>query len=506
MRLFEIILILVNLISLLLTFKKHHKLIYSGIIIVNVSIFLAHIVFEGWRYQMTFSYILVTLAIFYALGKLTVSFSFQIPKTVKRITLSICFLLLALSGFLAYTLPVFALPDVSGSHSVGFTYFHFVDESRDEPFIADSMLSRELMVKVYYPALDNKKEPYSAYFNGSAGLLTQFAKFYGLPDFFFSHLALVRTYTKENLPISDQQQNYPVILLSHGAGTSMEVQTSLATELASHGYIVATIDHPYVSAATIFPNRIVSAREATVNFDVSEPAVPITQIMADDASFVIDMLEDLNTGATSSIFQRRLDLNRIGIIGHSVGGAVAYNLAINEPRIKAAINIDGVVYITPSANTEIAPFLMLANDQGHIQSIQNREPLMQNLEEMTEWDQEQTLSIYGSREAYQTTYDEALRNVIGLTSVLESSNDLFTIEGCDHMKFIDIGLFFGLKQIRELMQISGNTDPLQCMETTNALAVAYFDQYLKGESEEILMDLIINDIKLDRVVLSNASE
>ena len=67
----------------------------------------------------------------------------------------------------------------------------------------------------------------------------------------------------------------------------MEVETSQSEDLASHGYIVVDIDHPYVSAATVFPDRIVTAQEATTNFDTPEPAEPITQIMADDGKFVI---------------------------------------------------------------------------------------------------------------------------------------------------------------------------------------------------------------------------
>jgi predicted dienelactone hydrolase len=105
----------------------------------------------------------------------------------------------------------------------------------------------------------------------------------------------------------------------------MEVQTSQCEDLASQGFIVAAIDHTYVSWATLFPDGVVTAQEATTDFNTADPAEIITQIMA-------------------------------------------------------AINLDGIVFVTPKENTkDMAPFLMLANDKYHVQGIENREPLTKKL-------------------------------------------------------------------------------------------------------------------------------
>jgi len=56
-------------------------------------------------------------------------------------------------------------------------------------------------------------------------------------------------------------------------------------------------------------------------------------------------------------------------------------------------------------------------------------------------------------------------------------------EGSDHMKFTDIGLFIGSRRLRELINISGKTDPVRCLEITEAVTLAFFDQYLKGETQ-----------------------
>jgi len=333
----------VNFLSLLLSFKKQSKVVWLGTVGVNLSVLLIHGIFDGFRYQMLFSYIFVILFVIFTLIR-TINnkfFEAKTPKALKVILLSVSFVFLALTSFLAYALPVFTLPNPTGGYAVGIQYYPLVDEKRNDPFLDQSAKKRELMVKIYYPARQDNSKPFERYFHNDPKLIRGFTGFYrGLPPFMFDHLNLVKTNSKEGLELSDQQPNYPVVLFSHGAGTSMEVQTSQCEDLASQGYIFAAIDHTYVSAATEFPDRIVSSTEATTDFNVGDPAEVISQIMTDDSSFVIDKLEELNVGKMDSIFVGKLDLNKIGAIGHSVGGAVAYNLAINEGRVKAMLTKD----------------------------------------------------------------------------------------------------------------------------------------------------------------------
>jgi predicted dienelactone hydrolase len=423
-------------------------------------------------------------------------------NVLKVIAQILSFVFLIFTYFLAYAFPVFTLPKPTGNYGVGITYFHLVDEKRIDSFLDQSPKKRELMVKVYYPAKKDHSKQVSRYFHNSPELIRALASGYGLPRFLFDHLNLIKTNSKDDLQLSDQQPNYPVILFSHGAGTTMEVQTSQCEDLASNGYIVVAIDHTYTSAATVFPDRIVSSREATTNFKTVDPAEIITQIMADDDEFVIETLSQWNEGKISSIFNGKLNLDEIGVIGHSVGGAVAYNLAIHDRRVKAAIDLDGTVFITRKGELkDVAPFLMLANDKYHIQAIQSRATLMKRFEEMDEIDQKITVEMYGSEQAYQEAYNKSKQNMIGLTEVLKASGNLFTIEGSDHMKFIDIGLFLGVKRLRELIGISGKTEPSRCLEITKALTLAFFDQHLKGETKVSFDSLLKKYPELKKVDL-----
>lgn len=144
--------------------------------------------------------------------------------------------------------------------------------------------------------------------------------------------------------------------------------------------------------------------------------------MADDVGFVLDQLSALNAGSPASRFAGRLDLTRIGVIGHSVGGAVAYNLALHDPRIKAAIDLDGVVYVAPQGDPgDVAPVLMLANDRGHVQSLMSGLPLMPALATMSEADRKFTLDIYGGSEAFAAAYDTTRRARTWLRSPASSN-------------------------------------------------------------------------------------
>ena len=384
MRPLEVILIVVNLLSLLLIFRRLSKQAWLGIAGVNGLTLLLHGGLEGLRYQMAFSYILALLLIISGLAVASGKFAkVRMSRRLKGLAVCVGIMLvlsLVLSAVLAYVLPVFTFPRPTGSYAVGITYFHLTDANRPDPFLAHTTRKRELMVKVYYPAKPDDTKPFSPYFHDSLPLLRAFAGFYQMPSFLFDHLRLVKTYAKDNLPVSEAQSTYPVVLFSNGAGTSMEVETSQSEDLVSHGYIVVAIEHPYVSAATVFPDRIVTAHEATTDFKTPEPAEPITQIMADDDKFVMDQLGEMNVGRMDATFKGRLNLAEIGAIGHSVGGAVAYNMAIHDRRVKAAINLDGTVYITPKRATAIAPFLMLANDRYHVQAIIKRQNLMQKFD------------------------------------------------------------------------------------------------------------------------------
>lgn len=488
MRTFETALIVINLLTLLLSLKRQPRTVWFAAAGLNLLLLVLHGLLEGVRYQMAFSYLLVIGVTLYAFARAIDLF--DNPHGRRRLSaLGVllttgALLLLSLTAYLAYALPVFDLPAPTGGYAVGVEYFQFMDKSRRDPFLDHTDQPREVLVKIYYPAVPDQSKPYLPYFGGSRDLVRLFAAGYGMPEPLFYQLNLVKTHAQTGLALPYQEDSFPVILFSHGAGTSAEVQTAQSEDLASHGYIVAAIDHPYVSSATVFPDRIISHKDATTDFNTADPAEVITQIMAEDVRFVISQLDAMNAGEIASIFHSRMNLEQIGVVGHSVGGAVAYNLALNDSRVKAAVNLDGVVYVTPRGEGA-APFLMLASDGAHARAMRSGESLMKPLADLSAEEQEMQMMMYGSAENYQEVYFKAQQNLTGLLGVLGESGNLFTIAGSDHMKFTDIGLFIGDPRLRALINIRGETDPAQVLAITRDLTRAFFDQHLKGEGQEI---------------------
>ena len=143
---------------------------------------------------------------------------------------------------------------------------------------------------------------------------------------------------RSSATIDARLTGYPVVLLSPGNATNVEFYSALAEDLASHGFVVIGLDHPYQVAAV--------ALDADVAVYPGDPplaqAAQVTEARIDqrvaDLAFVLDRLDAgaIGLGALAG----HLDLSRIGVMGHSNGGVAAAQACLDS-RIDACLNIDG---------------------------------------------------------------------------------------------------------------------------------------------------------------------
>lgn len=499
MREFETVLLVVNLLACLSWLSPKRPIALKlGLAVANAGALAIHGAVEGFRGQMTFSYAFVALYAIYAAA----SAKLRMPdkgfaKIVRGTVASLSLLCVAFTALFARALPVFKLPAPTGDYGIGVQYVYLTDEGRAEPFLKDASAKRQLAVKIYYPAARDADKPYAAYFHDSRGLVEAFAAGYHMPAFLFKQLTLVKTHAREGVPVSDRQASYPVVLFSHGGGTTMEAHVAQCEDLASHGYVVAAVDHTYVASAAELPGRVVTDRDATASFDEGDPLAAITQIMADDDSFVIDELAEINAGGADALLKGKLNLQAIGVVGHSLGGAAAYNLAVRDPRIKAAVNLDGAVYVAPDASKRTAPLLMLANDEFHVQAISAREPLMKKWADMPDDERKSVATAYGSQQAYEEIYERQRLAIAGLADTLKASGNLYSIEGSAHMKMSDIGLYIG-NGFRRFIGINGSTSSEQCLAIVRAATLTFLDQRLKREPDASMESVLHRYPKLHR--------
>jgi dienelactone hydrolase len=170
--------------------------------------------------------------------------------------------------------------------------------------------------------------------------------------------------------LATMQARYPVLLYFPGWDGKRAAYTAIVQDLASRGFIVAAIG--YDSADCALPNRVVASPRAT-DMDFSSTAafdwtvqVADTKItrVASSATRVLDALAALNRGDSRGRFTGRLDLSRAAAIGHSLGGAIALQIAWLDPRIKAAIDLDGWLFDAAPSGWIRQSFLVISSD-GH---------------------------------------------------------------------------------------------------------------------------------------------
>jgi dienelactone hydrolase len=234
------------------------------------------------------------------------------------------------------------LPAPTGKLAIGRTTFYWTDNARDEPATEDPQDKRELRVDVWYPAAADAMAPKAAYCPDLAAIKSRL----GLEAVAMGN---IETHTLVDPPLAKSQPRYPVILFSPGLGNNGVYYTALVEELVSHGYVVATLDHPFQSAAIAYPDgRLVGVQQPNKELLASGDREQIYQeyrsrvaVRADDLRFVLDQFTRLNAGGLDDRFADRLDLDRVGVIGHSIGGVAAPEACMRDARFKAAVNMDG---------------------------------------------------------------------------------------------------------------------------------------------------------------------
>ena len=466
MRLFEILLVLSCLALLLdlLFIKRSAQKTEVGLCITSSAIFVAQLLVEGYRWQLLVVYIMTALFILIVLFRHSRKMvNLKIGKLLKYSLSSIIIILLVVSTSLSIYLPVFHLPKPEGPEKVGTQTFHFTDQNRDEVLTDDQSDKRELMVQIWYPTEnknDNKRE---ALFPKDKEMFKKYIQTYSnslnLPDFVFDYWKYSRTNSYENVEILPSTSPYPLVLLSHGMGTSKVLHASQAENLASHGFIVVTIDHTYSTFATIFPDgRVTDYKTKMTTID---DRGNIGNIWTQDVEFVINQIEKLNSGAIESQFKGKIDLNNIGAMGHSFGGATAFNATYLDHRIKAGINMDGSLYEVENRDVIKKPFMFIRSGS------------------FKDWLVDFKKDKNPDNEITKQLSDELhiIKNVI------EHGGNAFYVEGTQHFNFTDLQFY---SELIKLTGITGDINGKRGSSIVNQYVLDFFNKQLKGTGGNLI--------------------
>lgn len=234
------------------------------------------------------------------------------------------------------------LPNLTGPFCAGTTKMPLLDSSRKETLSPESDPgSRELMLHIWYPTDTTTRGEFAEYMDSKSldWMINAFylGKIFDLPTDANNN---IRPHGLVNAPIATAQKNYPVLLFSPGLFYISSSYTAFFEMLASHGYIVVAINHPYISGLTVFPDGHM-IKPPPSSLEIGQMIDENFSVLIDDTSFVLDHLENIASTNPTSPISQYLDLTRLGMFGHSLGGALALQMC-QDQRVDACINIDGV--------------------------------------------------------------------------------------------------------------------------------------------------------------------
>lgn len=261
---------------------------------------------------------------------------------------------------------------------------------------------------------------------------------------------------------------YPLVVFSHGGYGIKASNTSTYTELASHGYVVVSIDHTYHSFYTRSEDGTVALINTDYNREINnlnkegfytrEEEFSLIQkwmkLRTDDMNFVLDTILQKAKSDKDPVYQH-IDTEKIGVFGHSMGGAASVWLGRERNDIRAVVNIDAPFFSELGYNKEMGDFTASSEDYTT--------PLL-NIYSDDVWNQLDNNSTYAANK---------LNN--------EHFKDAYTVhfQGAKHLSLTDLPLFSPI--LANVLQAGkAEIDPYYCVETENELILRFFDYELKG--------------------------
>lgn len=250
---------------------------------------------------------------------------------------------------------VLTLPAPTGPYSVGVTDKHLVDSGRADPWHPEQR--RELMVQVWYPATVDQESPSAPWMPpGGRQAQESYLSDLGVPE---GSWTLAPSHSHPDAPAVDDHGRFPILLNSPGMTDTTGWSTAQAEDLASHGYVVVAIEHTYEAFSVHFPD----GREIRSEVPLDSPQEVLRDVLVPnrvaDARFVLDRLTgpepDLPPGLADA-----LDVSKIGMFGHSLGGSTTAQAMHDDARILAGVDLDGPILGSVAEDGLDRPLLMPA--------------------------------------------------------------------------------------------------------------------------------------------------
>jgi len=372
-----------------------------------------------WGLFAAYLFILMLKELVTLLRKQVPTRRYKVISTIGKFILSA--LIVVITLFPVILFPQHRLPQVTGPYVVTTATYTYVDKNRIEQF-SKQPSNRFVNVEFWYP--------------------------------------------------EQADETFPLLVFSHGAFGIKDSNTSTFTELASHGYVVVSIDHPYHSFYTVSEDgklvMVDSAYMQEVNNANKEGIYSLGEffeltqkwmkLRTDDMNFVVDMIVEQANQSHDPAYGR-IDTQKIGVFGHSMGGAASVALSRKRDDIDAVVNID-------------APFFSeLVYNEDENEMTAKSEPYTIPL-----------FNIYSDDVWIQL--DNSYTYVANKLSN-ENFKDAYSVhfQGAKHLSLTDLPLFSPI--LANLLQggRKAEVDKYDVIETQNELILEFFNYVLKNQGQ-----------------------
>jgi dienelactone hydrolase len=403
----------------------------------------------GYRWQLLPVYIAsLLLVLSLVLLKLKIVWPLSFPTVTGLGIIS----LVATAIFL-YFYPIFTLPVPTGRYGVGTTSIHLIDRSRIELCDPATTSARELVIQVWYPttSTNGTKAPYRP----DARLTSS-----GI----FSQLRSIQANALRDVPIATTNASYPVILYTPSWSGYRTDNTFQTEELASHGFVVIGLEHPCSVPMAIYPNGRTIYSNLSADYTSSDAALAKLlrvgeqqlALRTQDIRFVLDRLPQI---AHHKLFNDTFNLNKIGIFGHSFGGAAAAQACALDPRLKAGMNMDGLLFGSAAQQGASQPFFFMNSPYPRPTPADLKSPngSLRRSKQTDAWGYQQRDRWFDSHGGYN-----------------------LTLLGAAHMNFSDLPWTLWRSNS------GGSIAPELAMKIVNEYTVAFFELELNGKHSVLL--------------------
>jgi pimeloyl-ACP methyl ester carboxylesterase len=385
-------------------------------------------------------------------------------RYARKILLTIAFTAAITIGALVTFLAIersrpLTLPMPTGRFAVGRLIADWRDTTHADSLAPQLGTPRELLVWIWYPAAANlrsRTEPYAP------ASLTSHAGVDHTPAILrlvTRDPSKVREYSVPSAPVATDEHAYPVLVMRGGASAPVVNYSTLAEDLASHGFVVVGFDAPYRTSRVVFPDGRAFARLPSNNPELAFGSADSARLMnrlldawTSDIAFALDRLSRLNAADSSGRFTGRLDLSRVGVFGHSLGGVEAAQYCVVDVRCKAAVDVDGAPIGRIVHDTIRRPFMFLLSDHSRENDPESRRVLME----------------------IRLLYDRA---------PVDRRRSVF-IRGANHFTFSDDGALLKSGFVRLVLRLAGqlHIDGRRQLEATSYCLRTFFQTYLQSPS------------------------